>query len=115
MRILDYEIPTNLQDNSFLKSLHDQYNKNGSLSQNQIYALMGFLDIEIEFYNYEAECPEKMKSQFGDRFDILLTKLKENRFRFARTRNNYIIALNSILDCKPNYIKIDKIFDPFNY
>ena len=115
MQILDYEIPTHLQDNAFIKSLHDQYCEKGSLSQNQIYALMGFLDIEIEFYNYDAECPDEMKLKFGNMFDILFTRLKENRFRFARKRNDCIIALNSILDCKPNYTKINKIFDPFNY
>jgi hypothetical protein len=110
MRILNYIIPTNLQDGNFVKSLHKQARFTGKLSKKQHDALKGILDIDIDFFGYDYEVP-KSTAYYDDWFD-LLEKLNKNRFRKANTRNRCKEALNSIMFNRPNKHLIEEVLRP---
>lgn len=105
MKILSYYIPKDLQNNTFLKSLHEQvYNKGGKLSIKQLNALKDALDIDEDFYNWDYKCTN---DRYANDYDLLKNKLIANRFKTTKGRNKCIRAMQSIIDNKPDYYLIE--------
>lgn len=110
MKILTYIIPEEHQKNEFIMSLFDQFEKKGKLSEKQENALRSAIDIEEDFLEFDFKCPD---AKFEEDFNELKAKLKRNRFRYTRTKNNCIKALQSLIYKQPNWNLINKTLRPF--
>lgn len=64
MKILHYNIPEELQDNSFIKSLQAHALDYGTLTENQIVALKSILSIELTVNPYSIQPVKKYKQYF---------------------------------------------------
>ena len=104
MQIMNYIIPKSLQKNNFLLSLKDQYENKGKLSPKQIWALEDILEIELDFFDWNATCPLE---DCQDEFDKLMAKMKRNRFRKIKNRNKCIRAIESILNENVNWALVN--------
>ena len=98
MRILNFIVPKYLQDDPFIISLHKQFTKSGVLTKKQTDALEDALEIELDFYGWDAPVPEEHRVDFEE----LLAKFRRNRFRNTKNKNRCIRAMNSIVDGVPN-------------
>lgn len=111
MKILNFKIPTDLQNNQFIQSLSAYYNDKGQLSPKQTLALKNCLNIEIDFFGWHIPIPEDM-IHLSEELKLLKEKLKRNRFRYTATKNMCINAINSILESKPNKHLINEVLYP---
>lgn len=113
MVILSYIIPKSLQSNDFVKSLHKQFEEKGQLSIRQTEALVDMLEIDLDFFEWDAKC---LDENYQDDFEKLMAKMKRNRFRKVKTRNKCIRAIESIIEGKPRPSLIaDALGENFQY
>ena len=105
MQILNFTIPKYLRDDPFIISLHKQFTKSGVLTKKQTAALEDALEIELDFYGWDAPVPEENRADFEE----LLAKFRRNGFRDAK--NRCIRAMNSIIDGAPSQSLIDNALD----
>jgi len=119
MKILGYIIPKDLQSVDFVKSLYTQAEKKGELTKGQIDALKDILEIEEEFFHFPDKCPMEETPDYKDDdgdfkhlqyqdYYTLLNKLKRNRFKKVKKKNQCVRALQSYVDGKINYKLIEK-------
>jgi uncharacterized CHY-type Zn-finger protein len=122
MKILDYDFPDNTK-NSFLLSLHKQFQDKGALSEKQTkiistisleYSQCFRLHEEFPQHKYEALSEIEIEN-LKDDFDELKQKVIKNRFMKLQKRNECIDAFESILNGKPYYHIIDDILRPAHY
>ncbi len=111
MKIMDYIIPKGHQNNDFIISLFNQFEKNGKLSEKQISSLRSVIDIEEDFFEYDFKCPDV---NFQNEFNDLKAKLTRNRFKYTITKNRCIKAIQSILYNKPDWNLIDSALGHIN-
>lgn len=105
MKILSYYIPRDLQNNVFLRSLHEQvHSKGGKLSTKQLNALKDALDIEEDFYNWDYKCTN---DNYVNDYELLKSKLIADRFKTVKGRNKCIRAMSSIIIGAPDYYLIE--------
>jgi tRNA U34 5-carboxymethylaminomethyl modifying GTPase MnmE/TrmE len=102
MVILSYIIPKDLQKNSFVQSLHKQFEEKGELSRRQTHALEDILEIELDFFGWSFE-PPKEDEHICQEWDLLLAKMTRNRFRKIKNKNKCIRAMETIINGEPNY------------
>jgi len=111
MKIEDYVIPSDLQSNSFIRSLKSQ-SETKKLSERQLQSLIDILEIPIDFMNNDLPNKELYSDDkyeyFLSEYHILNNKLKRNRFRRVKNRNNCIRAIQTILNGNPDIELIDK-------
>ena len=101
MEILGYIIPKDLQKLSFVKSIHEQYQKKGRLSLKQQIAIEGILEIVPDFFDWEY-VPTTTDEYIIDCWEQLIAKLKRNKFRKAKTKLTCIRALETIISEEPD-------------
>ena len=107
MKILNYIIPEDHQQNDFVQSLFEQFTKKGKLTEKQEFALRNCIEIEDDFL--EDDVDVDLSSNLYEDFKLLKTKLHRNRFRYTATKNRCIKALQSIIHNKPDSYLIDKV------
>lgn len=111
MKILSFQIPKDLQG-AFIYSLKQQFDKNGSLSRKQTWALKDILEIDEEFFNWDYVCSNE---RFSYDYNSMLVKLKKDRFRSVKTKNRCIRAMQSIIDEKPDTYMIDEVLGRIDF
>lgn len=78
MEILGYIIPKSLHKNNFINSLRTQAEEKGELSKKQVEALRDMVEIDEDFYHWDAECnDEKLKDDFDELMKKMVNKLRE--------------------------------------
>ena len=103
MRILNFTVPKYLRCDPFIISLHKQFTKSGVLTKKQTTALEDALEIELDFYGWDAPVPEEHRADFEE----LLAKFRRNGFLKTKNKNRCIRAMNSIIDGAPSQSLID--------
>lgn len=102
MQILSYFVPHHLRSNSFLQSLHLQFQKTVSYPKKQSDALEDALEIELDFYGWDIPVQED--------FTKLLKKFRRNRFKSIKSiKNKCVRAMNSIIAGEPRQDLIDDV------
>lgn len=100
MKILDYIIPSHLQDSAFITSLNTQFNLNGKLSKKQINVLRDMLEIDEE---YDDDIFEGDTCEYYSKYlEKLRSKLKRNRFKSLTKKNECIRCIYDILNGEPS-------------
>jgi len=96
MKILDYIIPSHLQDSVFITALNAQFNLNGKLSKKQINVLRDILEIDEEYDDdiFKGDTREYYSSYL----EKLRSKLKRNRFKSLTKKNECIRCIYDILN-----------------
>lgn len=112
MMIYDYIIPQELQTNSFIVSLNRQFKECGKLTPRQYEALQDMLDIDLDFY---TDIKYEINENYINDYTQLINKLKKTNFRKAKTKNNCIRAIQSIIEGKPRFSLIMGILVGYNY
>lgn len=112
MEILGYYIPESLENNNFINSLYNKQINQKPFSERQKLALFNMLDIEIEYPNLNLNA--EIHIDFQEMFEKLKNKYLTTNFRKAKTKNNCIFALQSIINDNPDYKIIEKVFGDYN-
>lgn len=113
MEIMGYSIPVEFQSNNFICSLFDQFETKGTLSKKQVEALENVIGVELEFNDFDFTVSKD--HECFNALNTLMKKLKANRFRKVKTRNDCIRAVKSIIDGSPRWQLIDYIINPRRY
>jgi len=105
MKILDYIIPEEYRKNDFVRNVHRYFLDKGSITDKQENALRWCIGVEEDFFEYDVKVP-KDSPQFDD-FILLKEKYQRDRFRYTRTKNECIKAMQSIIYERPDYALIN--------
>lgn len=113
MKILDYTIPTELQNYDFLLSLKRQEESGKTFSKKQILSLRNVLEIEDDIFSLDFECPASMY-EFQKDFETLKNKLTRNKFKKVSSKNKHFYCFMSIVNEEPDRNMIKDLLH-FNY
>lgn len=114
MMIYDYIIPQELQTNSFIVSLNRKFKECGKLTPRQYEALQDMLDIDLDL-DFYTDIKYEINENYINDYTQLINKLKKTNFRKAKTKNNCIRAIQSIIEGKPRFSLIMGILVGYNY